>query len=325
MECNKCGWVMPFDKTFDNANCISCDGKIRYSADEYLEHPELGLVGESRNAQVDLTKLIVSGIKQEQQVVVEAGTGVGKSFAYLLPALLSGKRTVITTAKKTLQTQLIKKDLPYLEKKLNLSNPKGPLYARAYGKSNYACRKRVEHKSNKGLFKGALAEEFFKKAEHGVWEEAPEVLKKTPQKLLTVISRVFRELNAENCVGTECGHYNNCHYVDARKDVTTAQIIVSNHWLTGLDMMMTHKEKYLYFGGYDILIVDEAHKFEDGVRAAFTNEIKRSALNEVLNSMNDVYEYLPAKEKLHPNITIPRQKELVAAWNALFKKIGTRR
>ena len=116
MICTKCGVLWPYRASA--TGCLTCGGKLRLTADDLLGDSPARIVSEIRAPQVEFAKVLDRGIREGKHVTAEVGTGTGKSFALLIPAILSGKKTVVSTATTLLQSQYIEKDLPFLEEKL---------------------------------------------------------------------------------------------------------------------------------------------------------------------------------------------------------------
>ena len=326
MRCNKCKCEMPFDMSLGmQYDCIFCDGKQKPTADDYLTCADLNLVTESRPAQIQLSKIIDQAYTDDQVVMVEAGTGVGKSFAYLLPAILSGKRTIISTAKKSLQSQLIKKDLPYLQNVLAVAGFRFT-FAPAYGKNNYACLSAVKKQASKLEFDRKWAW-FFDHAPTGRWVEekdayAIHVAKGGNRKVK--LPMATSKFSAEDCKGLTCNYAAECKFIEARKKMNNANVVVANHWLVGFHLRLGREmTSYELLGAMDYLVVDEAHKFEDGIRAAFTHEIRENALRNIINTYEDIFEHLPAGEqaRLGGSLDFPDKVPIKKAWEGMFKRV----
>lgn len=323
MLCKSCGITIDSavyeDGSGSSADCVFCGGEMRYTAYEWLSKPELGLVSEIRPTQLALTQLLEESVKDNKHAVVEAGTGVGKSFAYLLSSIINGKRVVISTAKKSLQSQLINKDLPLLQKLL------GPelSFAPAYGKSNYGCLKESQKAPAKDK---AAYKAFFANSETWLWEEAENAFdahkRKNRSLPLYQLPNDHWKYSARECVGKECQYFKNneCEYLKARKQLSSAKVIVTNHWLLGYDIALRNgftedKIPIKLFGDYHVLIVDEAHKFEDGFRTAFTKTVKDNFITQVHRN------YDSAAPLDAP--TLPRSNEVSNAWDALFNRVDS--
>jgi len=162
MRCTKCRCYMPNDSTLGHTfPCIFCNGTQKVSTKDYLSEPKFGVVPGRRDVQLQVADLIEDNIHNNSTLLIEAGTGVGKSYAYLLPAILTGKRALISTAKKSLQSQLENKDLPALQRALATTGNHFS-YVVIYGKSNYACQAAVKKKVSLPVWKNRW-EPFFTK------------------------------------------------------------------------------------------------------------------------------------------------------------------
>ena len=277
---------MPYDEELGRkVTCLVCGKDQHPTAEEWLSEASLNVVSEVRPGQLALASSIERVISEGGYGVFEAGCGIGKSFAYAIPAIQSGKRVVISTGKKTLQEQLLKKDIPFLIKKLGQPIKVAP----AYGKGNYACLKHAFT-----LFSSQevrAIDNFINTSPTGRWSEA------TNTKLLP---KGYQATNAEHCVNYTCNFWGKCKYIAARQRLKEAQVVVTNHWLVGYNLRTSNEgssSTVLY--PYDVLIVDEAHKLIDSIRDAHTNQVHKTALGG-----------LPRE--------LPKRLELQAAWNSLF-------
>ena len=280
MQCPN-GHVMPFNPAMPAGfECIFCEGTQAPSAEDLLQEPSLKFVHEVRPGQIALAKAVAESIRSGEASVYEAGTGVGKSFAYLLPAIVSGKRVVISTAKIALQNQLMQKDLPHIQSELKrLNHPRaGFKFFAAYGKSNFACHLayRKEKLSDKKAWNQYLA--FNNQTEYQRFDEWD-------------ISKGYidRALNATNCVGSSCTYYRSCGYTRARKEVADADVVVTNNWLLGFHLRLKAEMPNMHLlGEYDHVVVDEAHKVEEGIRAAFSTETTIDTISKLRKQITKI-------------------------------------
>lgn len=304
MQCQKCGFTTPTVKGIDT--CVRCNGPLAPSVEELLSDPSLGLVKEVRPGQITLAKLIDEAIREPGHVAVfaEGGCGIGKTFSYLVPALKSGLRIVVVTAKKSLQDQLEVKDLPYLQEKLGL--PK--TFVSLKGKSNYVCKKQL--KKNEKLF-----------AQHGetrMWEDlvawAEEDdnigdLNAFPHELRFPASTV----TADECPGgCSISRKKQCGYRHMKGAAKEADLIVTNHSLLGFDLRFGVGR---LLNPYNILVIDEAHACPDYLRRAFASEVSETWMKTFLRKAG--------REQIDtPNVS---EKKAVAQWAKLFKSIPDER
>lgn len=195
---------------------------------------------EHRPQQLDMAAAVERAIEERRPAVVEAGTGTGKSLAYAAPAILSGKRVVISTANKTLQEQLVKKDLPLLQEVI----PGGFDFALAKGKGNYVCLAKVDKDAPQEIL------DFAAVSETGDIDDAP---------------FAWPREWAKYCVGDvchrhHCPHFSDCFYYRARALRRGVDVIVCNHAL--LCQHLLHGDAGILANEAQVLIVDEAHQLE---------------------------------------------------------------
>jgi ATP-dependent DNA helicase DinG len=205
---------------------------------------------EDRPQQMEMAEAVLSCLQNNERLLVEAGTGVGKSFAYLIPAILSNEKTIVSTASIALQDQLIHKDLEFLRKVL----PQKFSFAMLKGKNNYLCLKREREFSE-------MTEPFIKFRE---WAAETETGDKDELDFIPDFwSRVCGD--SHDCGGTQCPFYSDCFYYSHFRNLFRKDIIVINHHLllydllAGFNILPFHKQ----------LIMDEAHQIENIISHVF--------------------------------------------------------
>jgi len=210
----------------------------------------------ARPAQIELSAAIAQTIAEQSILVAEAGTGTGKTFAYLLPCLLSGKKALISTATKTLQDQLFQKDLPMLVRALGLSVRVQNLKGRA----NYICRYRVDLHAQEGRFVSPQCvheimhiQEKLPQLTEGERAELPEINEDSPV-------WPYVTSTVDNCLGGECEYHQTCFLVKARKRAMEADVVVINHHLFFADTRLKEEGFGELLPGVDVVIFDEAHQ-----------------------------------------------------------------
>ena len=213
----------------------------------------------ARTPQSDLAVAIALAIADKSTLVAEAGTGTGKTFAYLLPCLLSGKKALISTATKTLQDQLYQKDLPTLVRALGLS----ARIQNLKGRANYICQHRVALHAEEGQFQTPqCAHEIvyvrnkLSQMKDGERSELPEISEDSP---------VWHYVTSttDNCLGSECPNHETCFLVKARKRALEADIVVINHHLFFADSRLKQEGFGELLPGVDVVIFDEAHQLAE--------------------------------------------------------------
>jgi len=196
-----------------------------------------------------------------EALIVEAGTGTGKTFAYLVPALLSGRSVIISTGTRTLQDQLFRRDVPTLARALG-----APVkMALLKGRANYLCRHRLELTlQQRSLFKPARGTARLL-ARISRWAAVTRTGDLAELTDLPEQSPVWPTITStrENCLGQECAQYARCHVVEARRAAQGADIVVVNHHLLLADLALKDEGFGDLLPGADAVILDEAHQIPD--------------------------------------------------------------
>jgi ATP-dependent DNA helicase DinG len=212
-----------------------------------------------RQGQTDMALAVADVVAQGGSLVVEAGTGVGKTFAYLVPALLSGERVLLSTATKALQDQLYARDLPRLVQALNL-----PIrLALLKGRSSYLCTHRMEMARRDTSMPDRHTMHLLSRVETwslstrtGDLAELPGLDERSP--LIPLITS-----NRENCLGSQCPKFKTCHVNAARRDALGADVVVINHHLFFADMAVRETGMAELLPSVRVVIFDEAHQLNE--------------------------------------------------------------
>ncbi len=236
---------------------------------------------EGRPGQIQMAKLIERGFLENVHTIVEAGTGVGKSLAYLVPALRSGKRVIVSTGTIALQEQLVRKDIPLVVDALGI--PARVVLLK--GRSHYLCRAKYEKMSGERLIAPSVAmEKLWKwadRTETGDRAELDFFVRPDDWEAL--------DADADDCVGEFCSRFADCHFFKRREAARFADIVVVNHALFFLDLAMG--------GGllpaYDYVVLDEAHQCERYATAALTATLSPAGVGRMMRRMHRNYQ-LPA-------------------------------
>lgn len=216
-----------------------------------------------RVIQTELAEAVARAVSQREVLVAEAGTGVGKTFAYLVPALLGGGRVLVSTATKSLQDQLFLRDLPHVRDALGL-----PLRtALLKGRGSYLCLHRMEQARHSALLPDrwsvrALAriEQWAQGTRSGDLAELPGLDERSPVIPLVTSTR-------DNCLGTDCPSYRSCHVMNARREALAADVVVVNHHLFFADLALRETGMAELLPTVDVVVFDEAHQLaEAGVQ-----------------------------------------------------------
>jgi ATP-dependent DNA helicase DinG len=255
-----------------------------------------------REQQVDMAERIAAAIKGCSVFIAEAGTGTGKTFAYLVPALQSGGKVIVSTGTKTLQDQLFNKDLPMVRDAL-----KAPVkIALLKGRANYVCPYHLQHAIADGRF---LTREdaadarrisiFAKTTQSGDKAECIEVSENSPVWGHATSTR-------DNCLGQECPDYKECFVMQARREAMAADLVVVNHHLFFADVMLRDEGMAELLPACNTVIFDEAHQlpevatlfFGDSISTAQLLDLARDARAEALTSARDCLALPEASKKL---------------------------
>ncbi|HSD16984.1 MAG TPA: ATP-dependent DNA helicase [Thermomonas sp.] len=247
-----------------------------------------------RPAQQRLAIAVAEAFEQRGVLLAEAGTGTGKTFAYLVPALLSGMKTIISTGTRALQDQLYLRDLPRVRDALGT----GLKTALLKGRSNYLCRYRMEQaKGDPQLFKGPMSNGAFSSREQASqfqrvvsWSGRTRMGDLAELEALPEDSPLLAQITstADNCIGTECPFWGECFVVQARQRAQTADVVVVNHHLLLADLALKQEGFGEILPGAQAFVVDEAHQlpelaaqfFGEGLGARPLVELARDAIGE---------------------------------------------
>ncbi len=278
-----------------------------------------------RLEQQHMAEATAAAIAGRGKLIVEAGTGTGKTFAYLMPALRSGLKIIISTGTRHLQDQLYGKDLPVMREAL-----KAPLrMALLKGRTNYLCLHRLETAAEDGRqFTGRHRHDFEEvrawagRSRHGDIAELG---------LLTEDSPVWPRVTSttENCLGQECEHFQECFVTRARRNALEADVVVINHHLLFADMVLREEGFGELLPGADAFIIDEAHQLPEVASIFFgttlsshqLRDLARDVRLEQLREAGDVQELPEAAERLTGIVQRLRlalgQQDRRAAWSEL--------
>lgn len=206
-----------------------------------------------------MAEAVEDALLNNRQLIVEAGTGTGKTLAYLVPALLSGKRVVVSTGTKALQEQLYFRDIPFLEKVLN--RKLRVCYMK--GRGNYACRQKIYDAENAPVLSGLEEVNQFKIIQD--WEKETEIGDRAEIRELSEDSSLWGKIDArsELCAGQKCKQFERCFITLMHQRAAEADIIIVNHHLFFADVAVRREEMASILPEYTAVVFDEAHEIED--------------------------------------------------------------
>lgn len=272
-----------------------------------------------RSQQLEMALAIESAIRENKQLVAEAGTGTGKTFAYLVPALLSGGKVIISTGTKTLQDQLFNRDLPNIRDALKVPVTVSMLKGRA----NYVCHYHLARANQEGRFASRedaqylpVIQAFAENSSTGDKAELTEV----PENA-TVWQHVTS--TRDNCLGQECNHYKDCFVMEARKKALAADVVVVNHHLFFADVMLRDEGVAELLPSANTVIFDEAHQLPEVAGLFFGEDISTSQLLELARDTTVAYLSV-AKDCVALGDAVPVLEKACKDFRLVFQYEGSR-
>jgi len=248
-----------------------------------------------REDQVEMAKIVNEVIEEKESLIVEAGTGVGKTFSYLVPALINGGKVVISTATKNLQDQLFFKDIPTIRDALKIPIDINILK----GRSNYICQLRMENALLEGQFlnkeDAKYIHEIKKISDHSESGEISE-FNNIPEKS-TIWP--FVTSTKENCMGQDCEFYKSCFLIKARKKAIASEVVIVNHHLFFADLVLKDAELSEILPKANTVIFDEAHQIPEIASIFFGENISTNQIIHLIQDINQILSnHIKDKEKL---------------------------
>lgn len=239
---------------------------------------------EFRQGQLEMAEAVETALAERRHLIVEAGTGTGKTLAYLVPAILSGKRVVVSTGTKNLQEQLFFKDIPFLQQ--HFANPLRVCYMK--GRNNYACRQKIYDAQKEQILGGLEEVADFQIIQE--WEKTTETGDRSEIKKLPESSTAWAKIDArrEMCTGQKCQQFDRCFITKMLQRAHESDIIIVNHHLFFADLSVKDED----FGGiipdYTAVIFDEAHEIEDVAGQYFGISISNHQIQELRRDIGAV-------------------------------------
>ncbi len=240
---------------------------------------------EYRAGQGDMAEAVESALADKRHLIVEAGTGTGKTLAYLVPALLSGKRIIVSTGTKNLQEQLFFKDVPFLQQ--HFTRPLKVCYMK--GRNNYACRQKIYDAENEPILSGLEELSDFQTIRE--WEKTTEFGDRAEIAALPESSSAWAKIDAraDLCTGQKCPNFERCFLTLMHQRALESDIIIVNHHLFFADLAIKDEN---YEGGilpdYHAVVFDEAHELEDVAGQYFGVSISNHRFQELRRDLSVV-------------------------------------
>jgi ATP-dependent DNA helicase DinG len=249
---------------------------------------------EFRRGQLQMAQAVGRALEEKRHLIIEAGTGTGKTLAYLVPVIRSGKRVIISTGTKNLQEQLFYKDIPFLEQAL-FPNRQGKLsVCYMKGRSNYLCRKKLYDLNHQPILSGLDEIEHYR-AIHA-WEKTTETGDRAELRSLPEASALWHKLDAraDTCLGQKCSSWERCFITEMRRRAMESDIIIVNHHLFFADLGIKQQAEPASDAGIlpevGAVIFDEAHELEEVAGSYFGVSVSNARVEELCRDVEDSLE-----------------------------------
>jgi ATP-dependent DNA helicase DinG len=264
-------------------------------------HPDY----EYRPGQIAMADAVAEALEQRRHLLVEAGTGTGKTLAYLVPAIATGRRVIISTGTKNLQEQLYYKDIPFLQKVL----PRKFRATILKGRSNYVCLNRLQNAEQTPVLEGLDEVDYFEMINRWAWESQTgdrAELTRLPERL-----SFWRHIDARSdiCLGQKCKHFDACFITRARQSALESEIVIVNHALFFADLALRDREVGQVLPDYDAVIFDEAHTLEDVAAQYFGSQVSSYQIEDLVGDVSKlmINDVAAAKELTNAGARVVRQ------------------
>ena len=232
-----------------------------------------------------MAQSVERAIEERRHLIVEAGTGTGKTLAYLMPVIRSGKRVIISTGTKNLQEQLFHKDVPFLEQALYPEGDRKLSVCYMKGRNNYLCKKKLYDLTGQPVLSGLDEIEQYRAI--AAWEETTHSGDRAELATLPEMSALWHKLDAraDACLGQKCSSWDKCFITEMRRRAAESDIIIVNHHLFFADLGIKQQAEGAPDAGIlpdaAIVIFDEAHELEDVAGSYFGISVSAARLEEL--------------------------------------------
>jgi ATP-dependent DNA helicase DinG len=240
---------------------------------------------EFRRGQLQMAQAVEQALAENRHLIVEAGTGTGKTLAYLVPVIRSGKRVIISTGTKNLQEQLFYKDIPFLEQAL-YPHGEGKLnVCYMKGRANYLCKKKLYDLTDQPVLSGLEEIEHYRAI--AAWEKTTQTGDRAELAALPEASALWHKLDArtDTCLGQKCSVWDNCFITEMRRRAMESDIIIVNHHLFFADLAIKQQAEDAPDAGIlpevGAVIFDEAHELEDVAGSYFGISVSNLRVEEL--------------------------------------------
>jgi ATP-dependent DNA helicase DinG len=240
---------------------------------------------EFRRGQLQMAQAVEQALEERRHLIVEAGTGTGKTLAYLMPVIRSGKRVIISTGTKNLQEQLFHKDIPFLEQALFPEGNRKLSVCYMKGRNNYLCRKKLYDLTGQPVLSGLDEIEQYRAI--AAWEQTTASGDRAELASLPEASALWHKLDAraDTCLGQKCSSWDKCFITEMHRRATESDIIIVNHHLFFADLAIKQQADGAPDAGIlpeaGAVIFDEAHELEDVAGSYFGISVSAARLEEL--------------------------------------------
>jgi ATP-dependent DNA helicase DinG len=254
---------------------------------------------EFRRGQLQMAQAVEEALEEKRHLIVEAGTGTGKTLAYLLPVIRSGKRVIISTGTKNLQEQLYFKDVPFLERALSPDGDRKLSVCYMKGRNNYLCRKKLYDLTDQPVLSGLEEIEHYQAI--AAWEKTTHSGDRAELAELPEASALWHKLDAraDTCLGQKCKEYDRCFITEMRRRAAESDIIIVNHHLFFADLAIKLEADHAPDAGVlpdaRAVIFDEAHELEEVAGNYFGISVSNFRMDELARDTENLLQ----REKLY--------------------------
>src|ERR671928_426366 len=244
-------------------------------------HPDY----EHRPGQIQMAGAVLRAFEERRHLIVEAGTGTGKTLAYLVPAVAAAtarkNRVIISTGTKNLQEQLMEKDIPFLQRVL----PRKFTAAYMKGRGNYACLQRIKRAENAPVLEGLEDVDYFDEVRR--WARESQTGDRAELTELPENLSFWRHIDArtETCLGQKCPDFDPCFITRMRQRACDAEIVIVNHYLFFADLALRGGEYGQVIPDYGAVIFDEAHQIEDVAAEYLGFQVSSYQIDDLLRDL----------------------------------------
>ena len=245
-------------------------------------HPEY----EYRPGQIEMAEAVLRAFEKKRHLIVEAGTGTGKTLAYLVPAVAAavatGGRVIISTGTKNLQEQLMEKDIPFLQSIL----PRKFSAAYMKGRGNYACLQRIKRAENAPILDGLDEMDYFDEVRH--WARQSQTGDRAELVELPENLSFWRHIDArsETCIGQKCPDFDPCFITRMRQRAMDAEVVIVNHHLFFADLALRGGQYGQVLPDYSAVVFDEAHLIEDVAAEYFGAQVSSYQMEDLVRDLS---------------------------------------